>query len=68
MAYKTVNPFTNETVATFPDLTDAELACKLDRAQETYREWSRLPFARRATVVGRAAELLRAHKNEYAVT
>ncbi|MCE2563514.1 NAD-dependent succinate-semialdehyde dehydrogenase [Komagataeibacter sp. FNDCF1] len=66
MAYKTVNPFTNETVATFPDLTDAELAYKLDRAQETYREWSRLSFARRAAVVGRAAELLRAHKDEYA--
>ncbi|GBQ45320.1 aldehyde dehydrogenase family protein [Komagataeibacter europaeus] len=66
MAYKTVNPFTNETIATFPDLTDTELAQKLDRAQATYREWSKLPFAKRAAIVGKAADLLRTQKDKYA--
>ncbi|ARW15615.1 NAD-dependent succinate-semialdehyde dehydrogenase [Komagataeibacter europaeus] len=66
MAYKTVNPFTNETIATFPDLTDTELAQKLDRAQATYKEWSKLPFAKRAAIVGKAADLLRTQKDKYA--
>ncbi|AZV37831.1 succinate-semialdehyde dehydrogenase [Komagataeibacter xylinus] len=66
MAYRTINPFTNETLATFPDLTDAELAQKLDCAQATYKQWSKQPFSARAAIVGRAAQLLRQNNEHYA--
>jgi acyl-CoA reductase-like NAD-dependent aldehyde dehydrogenase len=37
MAYKTVNPFTGETVATFPDATDAEVDVALDTAEGAFQ-------------------------------
>ncbi len=66
MAYKTVNPYTNETTATFPDLKDTELSACLDRAQSTYENWSTTSFADRRTIVKKAAQLLREQTDDYA--
>ncbi|ACB94425.1 NAD-dependent succinate-semialdehyde dehydrogenase [Beijerinckia indica] len=66
MAYQTVNPYTNEVVATFPDLTDAELTRLTDQAEKTYETWSVASYADRAKIVGKAAEILRAQAQDYA--
>ena len=36
MAYRTVNPYNNEVVATFDDLTDSEAINLLAQAQKTF--------------------------------
>ncbi|KXV79990.1 succinate-semialdehyde dehydrogenase, partial [Acetobacter malorum] len=66
MAYKTVNPYTNETIATFPDLKDAELDSLLSQAEKTYKSWRNTSFADRASILHKAASLLREQSDEYA--
>lgn len=66
MAYKTVNPYTNETIATFPNLKDGELQTLLDQAETTYKSWAQTSFADRAKIIARAASLLREQKEDYA--
>lgn len=66
MAYATINPYTNETVKTFPDATDAEVALALDQGQAAFEQWKNKPIAERVQVLQRAAALLRENSEEYA--
>ncbi len=45
MSYRTINPFTEELVKTFPEHSDAEMQAILTQADDTFRKhWSqRLP-------------------------
>ena len=40
MAYQTVNPYDNQIVATFDDLTDEQLTTLIKQAQRTFESWS----------------------------
>jgi succinate-semialdehyde dehydrogenase / glutarate-semialdehyde dehydrogenase len=60
-----VNPATGEVLARFDELTDAELERKLARAVETFRAWRRRPFAERATLMARAADVLEQRKEHW---
>ena len=64
--YATVNPFTGETEQEFPFLETAEIDGVIERAHAAFLEWRRRPVAERAAVVGRAAELMRERKDEFA--
>ncbi|MDF2506766.1 aldehyde dehydrogenase family protein [Microbacterium sp. NPDC086615] len=66
MAYATVNPYTNETVATFPDATDAEVDAALDAAHAAYQSWRQRPVAERAAILARAADIMRERTEELA--
>ncbi|WP_419786384.1 NAD-dependent succinate-semialdehyde dehydrogenase [Pseudodesulfovibrio sp.] len=66
MSYSTVNPYTGETVATFDNATDAEVAGALDNAQAAFESWSKSSFADRAAVMHAAAEIMRKEKSEFA--
>ena len=44
MAYQTVNPFNNEVVASFEDLTDEQAMDLLAQAQKTFESWSQTSF------------------------
>lgn len=66
MAYQTVNPYDNQTLASFEELTDAQLAAKLDTAQAAFEAWSQKSFAERAAVCARAAAILRKRPDEFA--
>lgn len=59
MAYATVNPFTAETVATFPDATDEEVRTALDTAHNAFLNWKETSFAERARILQNAADILR---------
>ena len=52
MAYQTVNPYDNQVVATFDDLTDQQAMELLGQAQKTFESWSQTSFAERAAVSG----------------
>ena len=66
MAYRTVNPYNNEVVATFDDLTDAEVMNLLEQAQKTFESWSQMSYAERAAVCKRAAAILTERPDEFA--
>jgi len=60
MPYRTVNPATGQTVATFEQITDEAIAETIDVAQSCFKtEWRHRPVAERAGVVRTAARLMR---------
>ena len=66
MAYQTVNPYDNQVVATFDDLTDEQAMDLLAQAQKTFESWSQTSFAERTAVIKRAAAILRERSDEFA--
>ncbi len=66
MTYQTINPYTNEVVATFPDATQKDADAAIAAAHEAFLSWRRSPFSTRTAVLARAAELLRADRQRYA--
>jgi len=66
MAYQTVNPYDNQVVASFDDLTDEQLTKLIARAQKTFESWSQTSFDERAAVCRRAAAILRERPDEFA--
>lgn len=66
MAYATTNPYTGETLKTFPDATDADVARALDQGDAAFKQWRTTPIPERLAVLQKAADLLRANNTEYA--
>lgn len=66
MAIASINPATGETIKTFEPLSEAAINEKLDRAANAFRGYRRTSFAERATLMGRAAEILEAEKRQLA--
>jgi succinate-semialdehyde dehydrogenase/glutarate-semialdehyde dehydrogenase len=56
---ESINPATEEVVATFTPSTPDGVAQTLERAEATYREWKTTAFAERAQLMHRAAAYLR---------
>ncbi|NGN62833.1 NAD-dependent succinate-semialdehyde dehydrogenase [Streptomyces sp. A7024] len=67
-SYATVNPYTGETLAEFPEIEGAQVDAALETAGQAFEEWRNRPIAERAAVVGRAAELMRQRKEDLAQT
>jgi succinate-semialdehyde dehydrogenase/glutarate-semialdehyde dehydrogenase len=66
MTYQTINPYTNDVVATFPDATKEEVDAAITAAHDAFLVWRDTPFATRTAVLAKAADLLRAEKRRYA--
>ncbi|WP_294536829.1 aldehyde dehydrogenase family protein, partial [uncultured Rhodoblastus sp.] len=66
MAYQSFNPATGKLVKSFDQLTDEQLEAKLAAAAQFYLSWKQKPYAERAPVIARAAEILRAKTDEFA--
>ncbi|ASG20516.1 NAD-dependent succinate-semialdehyde dehydrogenase [Nitrospirillum viridazoti] len=66
MPYATTNPYTGELLKTFPDATDAEIDRALTDAHAAFLAWRETPFAHRAGVMQKAADILRAEADAYA--
>ena len=66
-AVVTVNPATGERLAEYPAFSDAEVDAALDRAAAAQAGWAALPYAERAAVLRRAAEVLRAEAEDLAL-
>jgi len=66
MAYESVNPYDGKTVKKFHELTDAQLETKIATAAKTYETWKTTPYAERAKIVAKAAELMHAQVDKFA--
>ncbi|MDF0543962.1 NAD-dependent succinate-semialdehyde dehydrogenase [Sphingobium sp. H39-3-25] len=66
MAYATINPYTGETLKTFPDATDDEVRVAIGKAHNAFLSWKQAPFAERGRILQKAADLLRASSDAYA--
>jgi len=64
----TVNPATGEVLARFDEISDREVDARLSRAREAFRAWRQRPFAERAAVMHRAAEMLDGRKEHWGRT
>ncbi|MEI3868517.1 NAD-dependent succinate-semialdehyde dehydrogenase [Microbacterium sp. CCNWLW134] len=64
--YAVINPATGETLATYPTISDDELAAAIDRADIAYRSWRHLPVSERAALLRRVADLHRERRDELA--
>jgi succinate-semialdehyde dehydrogenase/glutarate-semialdehyde dehydrogenase len=63
---ESVNPATGETVETYDDHGDREVDAALDRATETFEEWSGRRITERQELLANVGEVLRENENEYA--
>lgn len=67
MAYQSTNPYTGQVLQTFDELSDAQLEEKLQRAADCFEnDWRGRPFTERASVLHRAAALLRERSQQFA--
>lgn len=63
---QTVNPFNNQVVATFDELSDEILEKKLDAAHNAFLSWRRTPLRERSELLYKVAALMRNQKMELA--
>ena len=66
MAYESVNPYDGKTVKKFHELTHIQLETKIATAARTYETWKKTPYAKRAVIVAKAAELMHADVDKFA--
>jgi succinate-semialdehyde dehydrogenase / glutarate-semialdehyde dehydrogenase len=67
MALYTVNPATGETIKTYDEMAPADVDHVIAQAHRAFLEWKQTTFAERARVMQRAAHILRADANTFAV-
>ncbi len=65
MAIATINPATGETLKTFEPLTDAQLEAKLQKAAAAFEVHRKVPFAKRAQLMLKAAGILESEKANF---
>ncbi|HSD46889.1 MAG TPA: NADP-dependent succinic semialdehyde dehydrogenase [Pyrinomonadaceae bacterium] len=65
MGITTINPTTGEALKKFDELADAQLDAKVELAANTFRKYRHTPFADRARMMTRAAEILDSEKHEF---
>ena len=63
---QTVNPATGEAGRSYDKHTIEEAHSAAEAAHKAFREWRRTSFAERAAVIRKAADVLRARKDEFA--
>lgn len=67
MAIRSINPFNDEVLETFEEMTPVEIDSAIGQADGAYRKWRKTSFAERAKVLKRVAELYRERKEELAL-
>jgi succinate-semialdehyde dehydrogenase/glutarate-semialdehyde dehydrogenase len=66
MSYQSINPFDGKTLKTFETLSDSQLETKLAAAASCFKTWKHKTYKERAVIVAKAAELMKAHVDEFA--
>ena len=65
MSIASVNPATGEVLRKFDELSDSQLEEKIARAASRFRDYRNTPFAERARMLNKAAEILEKKKEEF---
>ena len=63
MAIASVNPATGEVLRTFEPLSDSQIEAKIQTAANTFPKFRKLPFADRARMMSKTADILEADKD-----
>ena len=66
MEFKSTNPFNGEEVGVHVSMSDKELSDKLTIAGEAFKSWRKVSVKERAELIGRAGDVLRDRKDQYA--
>ncbi len=66
MAIASINPATRQVLKTFNALSDSEVEHKIQRAADAFHSYRRVPFAERARMMIKAAEILETDKESHA--
>jgi succinate-semialdehyde dehydrogenase/glutarate-semialdehyde dehydrogenase len=66
MPLDAVNPATGDTIKTYEEMTPHQTASAIEEAHAAWKSWRKAPFAERARPMKKAAEILRARKEEFA--
>ena len=65
-AVQTINPATGEPGETYPETSREDAHAAAAAAHQAFLEWRRTSFAERGAIIHKAAEILRARKDEFA--
>jgi succinate-semialdehyde dehydrogenase/glutarate-semialdehyde dehydrogenase len=65
MAIATVNPATGQLVKSFEPLSDAQIEVKLQKAADAFSKYRHVPFADRARMMLKAADILEKEKESF---
>lgn len=65
MTMKAVNPATGDVLREYPEHDDQEIQRKLEKAEEAFASWRKVPFNERSRLMSRAADLLRDRSDQY---
>ena len=68
MPIQSINPATGEVLRRFEAHDEAFVEAALERSAAAFRSWRPVPFAGRAPLMARAAEILEADKRRFAET
>jgi len=67
MTIKSINPYNNEVIETFEEMTQQQIDAAIGKADDAYKTWKNKSYAERADVLKRAAQLYRERKDELAL-
>jgi len=66
MSYQSVNPYNGKLLKKFKELTDKQLETALKTAATCFETWRQKTYPQRATIVAKAAALMRVRADEFA--
>ncbi|MCR9062597.1 MAG: NAD-dependent succinate-semialdehyde dehydrogenase [Cytophagales bacterium] len=66
MTIETINPATNQVIASYQQLTDKEAAENLIRAEKAFLKWKWTSISERRILMNKAADVLQENKEKYA--
>jgi succinate-semialdehyde dehydrogenase/glutarate-semialdehyde dehydrogenase len=64
MAIQTINPFNNEFIKSFPEMSPELVAVEISIADETFQSWRKTSYAQRAELLHGVAKLMREQKDQ----
>ena len=66
MSYQSINPYNGELLKSFDEQSDQQLETAIETAATCYESWRHLSYVERATIVARAAAIMRERADEFA--
>ncbi len=66
MEFKSTNPYNNKEVGSYTALSKEETTTKLDKAQNAFKTWRKVPLSERVSLIQKAGKILRENVDEYA--
>jgi len=67
MTFQSINPATNEVIATYQIHSDEEISTSIEAANTAFKDWRTTTMDQRAVIMHKAADILRQNKQEYAL-